>query len=92
MDTFDAFGNTFRTTLRDAFGRDDFDILINNAGAAAWTPLGGIDETHIAHMVGVHFTRVVMLAQELVGSIVDGGRIVNLSTGLARFVGPPSTR
>ena len=87
LDTFADFGDTFRMTLRNTFGRDDFDILINNAGAVAWTPLGGIDDTDIAHMVGVHFTGVVMLTQELVGSIVDGGRIVNISTGLARFVG-----
>ena len=87
LDTFADFGETFRTTLRDTFGRDDFDILINNAGAVAWTPLGEIEESDMAHLVGVHFTGVVMLTQELVGSIVDGGRIVNTSTGLARFVG-----
>ncbi len=86
-DTFAAFGETVRTTLRETFDRDDFDVLVNNAGAAAWTPLGQIEEVGIAQMVGVHFTGVVLLTQELVGSIVDGGRIINTSTGLARFVG-----
>ncbi len=87
VDTFVDFAETLRATLRDTFGRNDFDILINNAGAAAWTPLGEIEVNDIADMVGLHFTGVVMLTQELVGSIVDGGRIVNTSTGLARFVG-----
>jgi len=42
-ETFDAFADALRTTLAQTWGRDGFDVLVNNAGFAAPTPLGGID-------------------------------------------------
>src|SRR6185312_8850398 len=84
-ETFDAFADTLRTTLAQTWGRDGFDVLVNNAGFAAPTPLGGIDVVTVRALLDTHVTGVVMLTQMLVPLVADGGRIVNTSTGLARF-------
>ncbi|WP_134764797.1 SDR family oxidoreductase [Nocardioides sp. 1609] len=86
-DTFVGFVATLRATLGTTWGRETFDVLVNNAGFARATPLGGTDAATIAELVAVHLTGVVLLTQELVPLLVDGGRIINTSTGLARFTG-----
>lgn len=86
-ETFAAFATTLRETLDALWGRDCVDVLVNNAGFARLTPLGGTEIATVAELVAVHFTGVVMLTQELVPLIAEGGRIINTSTGLARFTG-----
>ena len=86
-ETFDAFADALRTTLARTWGRDGLDVLVNNAGFAAPTPLGGIDVVTVRALLDTHVTGVVMLTQMLVPLVADGGRIVNTSTGLARFTG-----
>lgn len=87
--TFAPFAGELRRVLRDTWGRDTVDVLVNNAGSAAWTPVGETRPGDVAYMLDVHFTGVVLLTQELLGLLADGGRIVNTSTGLARFTGDP---
>ncbi|GAB3600454.1 SDR family oxidoreductase [Kineococcus gypseus] len=80
----------FRVVLRDAlsrlWGRQDFDILVNNAGFAHAAPFAETTEQQFDDMVDVHFKGVFFLTQALLPLIADGGSIVNLSTGLTRFV------
>ena len=73
--------------LERTWQRGDLDVLVNNAGFAALTPLGGTDVATIRALTDVHFTGVVLLTQTLVPMLRDGGRVVNTSTGLARFAG-----
>lgn len=87
-DTFGAFAARLRDAVRETWGRDDIDALVNNAGYAGSTPFGGIERAEIDRLVAVHFTGVVLLTQELAPMIVDGGRILNISTGLTRFANP----
>jgi NAD(P)-dependent dehydrogenase (short-subunit alcohol dehydrogenase family) len=87
LDSYDAFAATLRQTLQDRYGRTDFDFLVNNAGVGhagtiAETPVEAFDE-----MLNVHWRGVFFLTQKLLPLVADGGRIVNLSTGLARFAG-----
>jgi NAD(P)-dependent dehydrogenase (short-subunit alcohol dehydrogenase family) len=84
-DSFPAFVDTLLTTLRSTWGRDTVDVLVNNAGHASDTVLGSITKDHVASLVDVHFTGVVLLTDALVPHVADGGRIVNTSSGLARF-------
>lgn len=84
---FAAFADTLRSTLGTAFGRDTLDVLVNNAGHVEWTPLGGIAEADVRSLLDTHVVAVVLLTDALVPLVADGGRIVNTSTGLARFVG-----
>jgi NAD(P)-dependent dehydrogenase (short-subunit alcohol dehydrogenase family) len=87
-DSFPRFAETLVETLRATWGRDTVDVLVNNAGFAGNTPLGQIERAQIESLVAVHFTGVVLLTQQLVPHIVDGGRILNISTGLTRFANP----
>jgi NAD(P)-dependent dehydrogenase (short-subunit alcohol dehydrogenase family) len=86
-ETFATFAGALRETVEATWGRDTIDVLVNNAGFARLTPLGGTEAATIAELVAVHFTGVVLLTQELAPLIADGGRIINTSTGLARFTG-----
>jgi NAD(P)-dependent dehydrogenase (short-subunit alcohol dehydrogenase family) len=83
--SFDAFAVELRSTLADRFDRADIDILMNNAGSVAMTPLGGTTEQAVDSMIDVHFKGVVLLTQVLAPLVADGGRILNVSTGLSRF-------
>ncbi|MFC8828750.1 SDR family NAD(P)-dependent oxidoreductase [Streptomyces sp. NPDC057137] len=87
FDTFPAFAGSVREALRTTWDRDSFDFLVNNAGAAALTPAGETQAEAFDLMVDVHFKGVFFLTQTLLPLIADGGRVVNLSTGLTRFVG-----
>lgn len=84
---FPAFAAAVTDALGTTWQRGTFDFLVNNAGVAAHTPLGGVTADAFDLLVDVHFKGVVLLTQTLLGLIADGGRIVNLSTGLTRFVG-----
>lgn len=86
--TVDAFADAVRSALKETWQRDTFDFLVNNAGVAAVTPLGDTAPETIDTLVDVHFKGVFLLTQALVPLLADGGRILNTSTGLARFTGP----
>jgi NAD(P)-dependent dehydrogenase (short-subunit alcohol dehydrogenase family) len=69
-------------------GRERFDYLVNNAGTALQKPFDETTEAEFDQIVNVHFKGVYFLTQKLVRLIRDGGRIVNISSGLARFSQP----
>lgn len=84
---FAAFGDEVRNVLADGWGREDFDFLVNNAGSAVLTPFLDTTEEGFDEMVNVHLKGVYFLTQRLAPLLADGGRIVNLSSGLTRFTG-----
>lgn len=85
--TFPDFAAAVRDALSVTWERDTFDFLVNNAGVAAVTPVGDTTAETFDLLVNVHFKGVFFLTQELLPLLADGGRIINLSTGLTRFVG-----
>jgi len=82
---FDAFAAQVRDTLRTVWQREHFDALVNNAGIAAHASFAETTEAQFDELVNIHFKGVFFLTQKLLPLIADGGRIVNISTGLARF-------
>lgn len=86
--TFDAFSQRVRTVLAADFGRDTFDHLVNNAGVGVHASLMETTEAEFDALVNVHLKGVFFLTQKLLPLMADGGRIVNLSSGLARFALP----
>lgn len=86
--SFPAFAGKIATALRDTWGRTHFDYLINNAGHSAPGSIETMNEEDFDGLYRVHLKGVVFLTQKLLPLIADGGRIVNLSSGLARFSFP----
>ncbi|OYW99908.1 MAG: hypothetical protein B7Z15_20745 [Rhizobiales bacterium 32-66-8] len=82
---FPAFADAVRTALRTHWGRDSFDHLVNNAGAGHHAAFADTSEAAFDTLVNVHLKGVYFLTQALLPLLADGGRIVNLSSGLARF-------
>ncbi|MGN6209162.1 SDR family NAD(P)-dependent oxidoreductase [Asticcacaulis sp.] len=89
--SFPAFAAQVKDALQTRWGRDDFDFLINNAGMALYAPFTEVTEAQFDGIINVHFKGVVFLTQALLPLIKDGGRILNLSSGLARFSYPGSS-
>ncbi|MBA4242722.1 MAG: 3-oxoacyl-ACP reductase [Pseudomonas sp.] len=88
VSTFAAFAETLRGVLAQTWQRDRFDHLVNNAGHGDMATIAETTETQFDALVNVHFKGVFFLTQALLPLIADGGRIVNLSTGLTRFASP----
>jgi NAD(P)-dependent dehydrogenase (short-subunit alcohol dehydrogenase family) len=88
--TFDRFAETLKAALRDTWGRDRFDFLVNNAGISHHNSIEQTTEAELDALYNVHFKGVFFLTQKLLPLISDGGRIVNLSSGLTRVTAPGS--
>jgi NAD(P)-dependent dehydrogenase (short-subunit alcohol dehydrogenase family) len=87
-DSFGAFASALSAALRDGFGRTDFDFLVNNAGIGISAPFVETTEEQFDELVQIQLKAPFFLTQALLPMIVDGGRILNVSSGLARFTLP----
>jgi NAD(P)-dependent dehydrogenase (short-subunit alcohol dehydrogenase family) len=85
---FAAFAERLRKALRETWQRDTFDHLINNAGHGDYALIANTTVEQFDALVNVHFKGVFFLTQALLPLIADGGRIVNLSSGLTRVSAP----
>jgi NAD(P)-dependent dehydrogenase (short-subunit alcohol dehydrogenase family) len=84
---FDGFVAEVRKVLAE-WGAEGFDYLVNNAGNSLHKPFAQTTEAEFDGIVNVHFKGVYFLTQKLLPLLKDGGRIVNVSSGLARFSVP----
>jgi NAD(P)-dependent dehydrogenase (short-subunit alcohol dehydrogenase family) len=87
---FDPFVQSARQALTD-LGADRFDYLVNNAGTSLHKAFDQTTEEELDRIYNVHFKGVFFLTQKLLPHLSDGGRIVNISSGLARFTNPGSS-
>ena len=85
--TFDEFVERARGVLRD-WGTDRFQFLVNNAGIGVNASIAETTEEQFDRIMNIHVKGPFFLTQKLLPLISDGGRIVNVSTGLARFATP----
>ncbi|MFV3307817.1 SDR family NAD(P)-dependent oxidoreductase [Pseudomonas sp. NY15181] len=86
--SFDAFADKVRDGLRNTFGRDRFDFLLNNAGIGIHAAFAETTEAQFDQLLNIQFKGPFFLTQKLLPLIADGGRILNVSTGLTRFALP----
>jgi NAD(P)-dependent dehydrogenase (short-subunit alcohol dehydrogenase family) len=86
--TFSAFTEQVRAALHSHWDTERFKVLVNNAGTGAHASLMETTEAQFDALVNVHFKGTFFLTQKLLPLMADGGRIVNLSSGLARFALP----
>lgn len=85
VSAFALFAEQLRKTLRETWSRDTFDHLVNNAGHGDYALFADTTEAQFDGLMNVHLKGVYFLTQTLLPLIADGGRIVNLSSGLTRF-------
>jgi NAD(P)-dependent dehydrogenase (short-subunit alcohol dehydrogenase family) len=88
--TFAIFAQTLKRTLKETWGRERFDFLVNNAGTSHHNSIENTTEAEFDALYNVHLKGVFFLTQKLLPLINDGGRIVNLSSGLTRIIMPGS--
>lgn len=86
--SFDAFIEQVSQILKETWKRETFDFLINNAGVEANGSIAETSEETFDLLLNVHFKGVFFLTQKSLSLIADNGRIVNVSSGLARFTSP----
>jgi NAD(P)-dependent dehydrogenase (short-subunit alcohol dehydrogenase family) len=82
---FASFAAKVKQALAEGWSRSNFDYLINNAGIGIRSPFAETTEADFDRLMNIHLKGVFFLTQTLLPMIADGGRIVNLSSGLARF-------
>jgi NAD(P)-dependent dehydrogenase (short-subunit alcohol dehydrogenase family) len=83
--SFEGFAANVRAVLELHWQRQQFDFLVNNAGVGVHASFEDTTEAQFDQLLGVHFKGPFFLTQKLLPLIADSGRIVNVSSGLARF-------
>jgi len=86
--SFDGFVDKLKEVLQAKWKRDDLNFLVNNAGIGIYAPFAETSEKQFDELMNVQLKGPFFLTQKLLPLIKDGGRIVNISTGLARFTLP----
>lgn len=85
---FDAFVQSVNSSLKNDFAAESLFALVNNAGIAAYTSIADTSEEVFDSMVNIHLKAPYFITQKLLSTISDGGSIINVSSGLARFSYP----
>lgn len=86
--TFPDFVKEVKAQLKDVWQRDSFDYLLNNAGTGIDVLFAETSEAQFDEMMRIHLKGPFFLTQQLLPLIKNGGRILNVSSGLARFALP----
>lgn len=86
--TFDTFYQQLSADLQSQFSSSHFDYLINNAGTGLYNPFHETTEEQFDQMLNIHLKGVYFLTQKALPLLRNGGGIVNISSGLARFTFP----
>lgn len=89
--SFDGFLEKVSTYLQHENGHPNFDFLVNNAGTGLYAPFTQTTEEQFDDLYNLHYKGVFFLTQKALAFLNDGGRIINISSGLARFSYPGSS-
>jgi len=86
--SFDHFIQSLNSVLGSTFNTSKFDFLINNAGIGIHASFAETTEEQFDTLMNIHFKGAFFLTQKALAVMADGGRIINISSGLARFSTP----
>ena len=86
--SFEKFAEQVQQQLQHTWQRSTFDYLVNNAGVGLYGSFAETSEAVFDELMNIHFKGPFFLTQRLLPMIQDGGRILNVSSGLARFALP----
>lgn len=85
---FEAFTTKVVGELKKQWNTTKIDYLVNNAGFGHDCSVFDTTEEAFDDLMNIHFKGVYFLTQKLLGHMNNGGGIVNISSGLARFSFP----
>lgn len=86
--SFDAFAGEVRGALSQIGSAERFDYLVNNAGVGVTASYAETTEEQFDLLMNIHLKGVFFLTQKMLALLNDGGKIINVSSGLARFSFP----
>jgi NAD(P)-dependent dehydrogenase (short-subunit alcohol dehydrogenase family) len=86
--SFSGFVTQVKDLLKTCWQTESFDYLVNNAGVGIRADFVHTSEDQFDQLLNIHFKGVFFLTQALLPLMADGGRIVNVSSGLTRFTLP----
>jgi NAD(P)-dependent dehydrogenase (short-subunit alcohol dehydrogenase family) len=86
--SFASFASQVKAALATTWQRTSFNYLVNNAGSGEYASFIDTTEAQFDSMVNIHLKSTFFLTQKLVPLMADGGKILNVSTGLTRFSFP----
>ena len=89
--SFSSFFGTVTEKLKAERGSEKIDFLINNAGTGLYAPFSETTEEQLDEMFAIHYKGVFFFTQKALPYLNNGGRIINISSGLARFSLPGSS-
>jgi NAD(P)-dependent dehydrogenase (short-subunit alcohol dehydrogenase family) len=84
-DAIPAFVERLLATLREQWQSDRIRYLLNNAGMGIHADVASTTSAQLDELINVHFKGPFLLTQALLPVLEDGGRILNVSSGLTRF-------
>jgi NAD(P)-dependent dehydrogenase (short-subunit alcohol dehydrogenase family) len=82
---FAGFTATLKTTLQNHFNTEHIDHVVQNAGVGNYSAYAQTTEAQLDAMYQMHFKGPYLLTQALLPILRDGGRVLNISSGLTRF-------
>jgi len=83
--TFESFISEVNAILKTTFKTDKINYLVNNAGIGIYNSFAETTEEQFDTLVDIQFKGTFFMTQKTLPILADGGGIVNISTGLARF-------
>lgn len=83
--SYDMFIAALAAVMASKFATDRIDSMVNNAGVGVYAPFSETTEAQFDQMVAIHLKPAFLLTQKALPLLRDGGAVVNISTGLARF-------
>lgn len=86
--SFTTFFESLAGILKSKFDADRFDYLVNNAGIGLGAAFKDTTVEQFDELMNVQFRGVYFLTQKALNYLNDGGGIINISSGLARFTAP----
>ena len=86
--SFDVFVTDLKAALKSEFNVQGIDAVVNNAGTGIHASFTDTTPEQFDNMVNIHVKAPYFLTQKLLNVLNDGGSIVNISSGLARFSFP----
>lgn len=86
--SFGSFIDEVSKTLEEVFGAEKIDFLVNNAGIGIYAPYVATTEAQFDTLMNIQFKGPFFLTQKILPFLNDGGGIINISSGLARFSNP----